>query len=421
MELTSARELTAPVPVRSGERARTAPDPAIWVVVLFGLTSVLQRISVPGLSIPVTVPIAGLWLGLAYFRRVVTIDPRRFLIWCLAAAVSAAMVLPQLVLVASPFVSFNSWALWMVIWLPLVVRLRDRSRIQYLRTLRAIAHVGLVLAALSIAFMVSQLLGLRYYDWLGEVVPSNLLVADYVISYPIAYGSEIYKSNGWIALEPSFMSFMIGVSLVSALVTRMSAIKVLLLLAGLLSTVAGSGIAVVVVYVLCLFLVGRIGNLRRYALPALLMVAAFTTTVFGQAISQRVLEFGEPRSSTSLRAVEPYLLLWPHWVSDPVSVLIGQGPGSSAEVVRGLVIDGLVVPSTAKVLFDYGLVGGTGLIILMIFTYVRSPEPLFALSLAVSMFVLQTASQPLVICSIIALALWSPAPTDGSTESEDNP
>jgi hypothetical protein len=214
---------------------------------------------------------------------------------------------------------------------------------------------------------------------------------------------------------------MIGVCLVSALVTRMSVIKVMLLLAGLLSTVAGSGIAVVVVYVLCLFLVGRIGNLRRYALPALLMVAAFTTTVFGQAISQRVLEFGEPRSSTSLRAVEPYLLLWPYWVSDPVSVLIGQGPGSSAEVVRGMVIDGLVVPSTAKVLFDYGLVGGTGLIILMIFTYVRSPEPLFALSLAVSMFVLQTASQPLVICSIIALALWSPAPTADVTEPEDNP
>jgi hypothetical protein len=421
MELTSTRERTGPLQVRSAERPTAASDPATWVVVLFVLTFLLQRISLPGLSIPVTVAIAGLWLGLAYFRGLVTIDPRRFLTWCLAAAFSAAMVLPQLVLVASPFVSFNSWALWMVIWLPLVVRLRDRSRIHYLRTLRAIAHVGLVLAALSVAFIISQLLGMRYYDWLGEVVPSNLLVDDYAITYPITYGSEIYKSNGWFALEPSFMSFMIGVCLVSALVTQMSVVKVLLLLAGLLSTVAGSGIAVVGVYVLCLLLVGRIGNLRRYALPALLVVAAFTTTVFGQAVSQRVLEFGEPRSSTSLRAVEPYLLLWPHWVSDPVSVVIGQGPGSSAEVVRGLAIEGLVVPSTAKVLFDYGLVGGTGLIILMIFTYVRSPEPLFALSLAASMFVLQTASQPLVICSIIALALWSPAPTADLTELEDKP
>jgi hypothetical protein len=412
MDLTNTAERTVTLSVRPVERRLAAPDPAIWVTVLFGLTFALQRISVPGISIPVTVPIAGLWVGLVFLRGLVTIDPRRFLIWCLAAAASGAMVLPQLVWVASPFVSFNSWALWMVIWLPLVVRLRDRSRVQYLRTLRAVGHVGLGLAALSIAFIVSQLLGLRYHDWLAEVVPHNLLVHDYVISYPITYGSPIYKSNGWIALEPSFMSFMIAVCLVSALVTRMSVVKVTVLIAGLLSTVAGSGMAVVAVYVVCLVIVGRIGNLRRYALPALLVVGGFTTTVFGGAVTQRVLEFGQARSSTSLRAIEPYVQLWPYWISDPMSVVIGQGPGSSAEIVRGLAIAGLLVPNTAKVLFDYGLIGGTGLIILMIFTYVRSPEPLFALSMAASMFVLQTASQPLVICSIMLFAIWSPAPTD---------
>jgi hypothetical protein len=416
MELTSTAERTLTLPVRPERRQRTAPDPAIWVAVLFALTFGLQRISLPGISIPVTVPIAGLWVGLAFLRGLVTIDPRRFLLWCLAAAASGAMVLPQLVLVASPFVSSNSWALWMVIWLPLVVRLRDRSRVHYLRTLRAVAHVGLGLAVLSLAFMVCQLLGVRYHDWIADVVPNHLLVQDYVISYPIMYGSPIYKSNGWVALEPSFMSFMIAIGLVSALVTRLGVAKVLVLLAGLLSTVAGSGMAVVVGYVVGLAVVGRIGNLRRYALPALVLIAGFTSTVFGQAVSQRVLEFGDSRSSTSLRAIEPYVQLWPYWISDPVSVIIGQGPGSSAEVVRDLGIAGLLVPSTAKVLFDYGLLGGTGLIILMIFTYVRSPEPLFALSMAASMFVLQTASQPLVICSIMLFAIWSPAPTDDLAE-----
>jgi hypothetical protein len=417
MELTSTPERIATPPIHSAEQQQVAPpDPAVWVTVLFMLTFLFQRISVPGISIPVTVPIAGLWLGLGFLRGLVTIDPRRFVIWCLAAAVSGAMVLPQLIMVASPYVSFNSWALWIVIWLPLVVRLRDRSRVQYLRTLRAVANAGLGLAVLSIAFMLSQLFGLRYYDWVAAVVPHNLLVHDYVVTYPISYGSPIYKSNGWIALEPSFLSFFIAVCLVSALVTRMSVVKVLVLLAGLLSTVAGSGIAVVIVYMVCLLLVGRIGNLRRYALPAVAVIVGFISTIFGQAISQRVLEFGDPRSSTSLRAIEPYLQLWPYWVGDPPSVIIGQGAGSSAEIIRGLGITGLLVPSTAKVLFDYGLVGGTGLIILMIFTYVRSPEPLFALSLAASMFVLQTASQPLVICSIMLFAFWSPAPTDDLVE-----
>jgi hypothetical protein len=412
MELTCTSERAATLPIRSAERQPAAPDPAVWITVLFVLTYLLQRISLPGISIPVTVPIAGLWMGLAFLRGLVTIDPRRFLIWCLAAALSGAMVLPQLILVASPYVSSNSWALWMVVWLPLVVRLRDRSRVQYLRTLRAIAHTGLGLAVLSITFLISQLLGVRYYDWLAEVVPDNLLVHGYVISYPITYGSEIYKSNGWVALEPSFLSFMIAICLVGALVTQLSVVKVLVLLAGLLSTVAGSGMAVLAGYLVCLLVVGRIGNLRRYALPALLVIGGFATTVFGQAVSERVLEFGASRSSTSLRAIEPYIQLWPYWIDDPVSVVIGQGPGSSAEIVRGLGIAGLLVPSTAKVLFDYGLVGGTGLILLMIYTYVRSPEPLFALSMAASMFVLQSASQPLVICSIMLFAFWAPAPID---------
>ena len=107
MELTGTSERAATLPVRSAERQPAGPDPATWVTVLFALTFLLQRISVPGISIPVTVPIAGLWVGLAFLRGLVTIDPRRFLIWCLVAAVSGAMVLPQLILIARPYVSFN--------------------------------------------------------------------------------------------------------------------------------------------------------------------------------------------------------------------------------------------------------------------------------------------------------------------------
>jgi hypothetical protein len=60
-------------------------------------------------------------------------------------------------------------------------------------------------------------------------------------------------------------------------------------------------------------------------------------------------------------------------------------------------------------LFDYGLIGGSGLIAVMVVTYLRSPEPVFAFSIAVSMFVLQSASQPLVIIAVMMFAFWSPA------------
>ena len=131
------------------------------------------------------------------------------------------------------------------------------------------------MAALSLLFMLAQLLGVRYVDWLAEFVPHALLVQDYVISYPIVYGSPLYKSNAWLALEPSFLSFMIGACVVAALIVRMSVAKVLILIAGLLSTVAGSGIAVVVGYLLGLIVVRRIAALRKYAVPAALLIAGF--------------------------------------------------------------------------------------------------------------------------------------------------
>ena len=48
-------------------------------------------------------------------------------------------------------------------------------------------------------------------------------------------------------------------------------------------------------------------------------------------------------------------------------------------------------------LFDYGLVGGILLIALMASAFVRTPEPTFALALAISMFTVQAAAPPLVV------------------------
>ena len=58
---------------------------------LFVLTVLLQRISLPSISIPVTVPIALIWVGLAWLRGVVTLDPRRLVVWLAAAGISGAL------------------------------------------------------------------------------------------------------------------------------------------------------------------------------------------------------------------------------------------------------------------------------------------------------------------------------------------
>jgi hypothetical protein len=387
----------------------TAPrDPVKWILALLVSTFALQRLSLPGLSIPVTVPIAIIWMGLALYCQVVALDVRRLVLWLTAAAASALIMVPQLLFVQAPFVSPNSWALWMVVWLPLVVHLRDRSRDQWERCLRAIAVFGLVLSGLSILFVLVQLIGFGYRDLLGEVVPANLLVQGYNSSYPIAYGSPLYKSNAWLALEPSFLSFMLGVCIVCGLLARVHPGKMLVLVAGLLATTAGSGIAVVAVAVVAMLATGRWSLLRSYALPVTVLGIVAALTPFGQSILVRTGEAGDEQSSTALRAIEPYKYLWPEWINDPAAVMLGRGAGSSRWVVDNLGISGLLTPNVARLLFDYGLFAGSLLLALMVVTYLRAPEPVLAFALAFSMFTVQAASQPLVVFSVAVAALWSP-------------
>lgn len=383
-------------------------DPVVWGGALFLVTFLFQRIAVPGLPIPITVPLALGWLGLALLLGVVELSLVRLILWLGAAGLSGSLVVVQMMTLTNPFVSVNSWALWIVMWVPLVVQFRQRDHATYLRFARTIASIGLGLAGLSLLFIGTQAVGIRYYDWLSTIVPQNLLVQDFAISYPIVYGSPLYKSNGWIALEPSFMSFFLGVALICALLARMRVLVVLILAAGLFSTVAGSGIALVGVFVIVLTLQGRLGDLRRYLVPGSVIALVFAFSVLGEAVLSRVTEVNQQNSSTALRSTEPYVQLFPYWISNPLGIFIGQGPGSSANVVANLGINGLLVPSVAKLLFDYGLFAGLLLIALMASTYFRGPSFAFAVALAASMFLLQGASQPLAICSILAISLWAP-------------
>jgi hypothetical protein len=390
-------------------RSHRVKDPVPWVAGLFLTTILLQRIAVPGLPIPMTVPLTMAWMVIVWALGIVELNRTRLLVWLFAGAASGLVMAGQVLLVAAPYISFNSWALWMVTWLPIVIEVKNRTRQMYLRCARAIAVIGMGLAVLSILFLAIQLAGVRYYDWLAAFVPGGLLVDGFVTTYPVAWDSPIYKSNGWIALEPSFMSFYLGMSLVCGMLARVSLAGVVLLMLGLLSTLAGSGLAIIAVLLGVLILQGQTYMVRRYAVPMILTTALFAATNLGRALFSRVTEFGSSNSSTALRAVQPYVELWPYWIADPPGIFLGHGAGSSGDVVRSLGLEGLLVPSIAKVIFDYGLIGGALLIALMGITFLKSPSPAFGFTLAASMFFLQAAAQPLVICCILLTAIWAPA------------
>lgn len=410
---------------RNGRRVAGRYDPIRWIVWLFVLNILFQRISIPGISIPFTVPITVLWCFAAWRFGILAVEKRRMILWMGAAAASSAVVLPQVLFVDRPFISVNSWLFWMTMWFPVIFMMVDRSALTYRRMMEAVTTVGLWLSSLSIVFLLSQLAGVAYRDWLFDILPRSLHVEGFAISYPIVWDSPIYKSNGWIMLEPSFMSFTLGVCFMTALLTRARVWKVVWLFLGILTTVAGSGFAIIGVGVLAMLLCGQYSLLRRYVIPGVIVTAIAIPTAIGQVFVERVTEVGETNSSAAMRSFEPYLYLVPRWIHEPWSVWVGFGAGSSRQAVEGSGTDGLIAPMVGKVFYEYGFFAGAALLALAVVPFMRAHERALAATLLAQFFLLQPPAQPIIVPAFIVVTLWSPAPWGyqeaGTGDDEEEP
>ena len=384
---------------------------ARWVAALFLLVVLFQRFAIPG--VPLTgllVPIVLLWTIVALLRGVVELDRTRLTWWFAAAAVSAFFMLVQARFVPGAEVSITAWGLVMAVWLPFTVRMVERGTAAYLAMLGYVVKISTALAILAIMMIASQLIGIPYRDWFAILVPKSLQLEGFILTYPITYGSDIYKASGWIGLEPSVVSALIGLGLLAALFVRARLWVMAILLLGLVSTLSGSGIAIVVVGVLVMLF----HRSRRLLVPfigvSIVVILASAFTQFGQILLGRTTEFQSADSSTSLRALEPYSLLYPRWTESLSGMVLGYGPGSSQRVVSDANILGLLVPSPAKVFFEYGLIAGIVLAAFILLCYWGSPSRAFALTLLCSLWVLQTGITTIVfVTPLLALvSLWSP-------------
>lgn len=384
-------------------------DPVAWVTWLFVLNFCLQRLSLPGISIPVTVPLTVLWLFAGWRLGILAIEPRRTFLWLAAAGASAFVVLPQALFVNRLYISVNSWLFWIVIWIPACFMLVDRTRETFLRTLRSITNVGVGLGALSTAFILAQAV-VPYRDIVADIVPAKFLVSGFNTAYPFYYGSSMTKSNGWLALEPSFMSFTLGLTIMAGLLCGARVWKVVVMAVGMVCTVAGSGFAIVLAGIVIMLLNRQGYLLRRYLVPGVVLGLVAAPTQAGQLIVARMSEGSTSNSSTALRTFEPYLYLFPRWTESFARIWFGGGAGSSREVVEGSGVDGLIVPTVAKVFYDYGLIAGALLFFVVLTCYVRAPEPAISYAVLTSMLILQPPAQPLMIPAFLLSTLWAPVP-----------
>ncbi len=384
---------------------------ARYVGGIFALAILVQRFAVPGVpQASALVPVVILWGVWGVLRGIVEVDRSRLMLW-LAAAGAGALVVPfQLRLVADPLVSPTAYALLFVVWLPVILRIKDRRRSTFVLSLRYITYGAAGLAAGCVIMMASQLAGIPYTDYLAQFVPAKLLLDGFVITYPITFGSNLYRANAWIGLEPSIVSIMMGVGLISALLSGVRIRVLALIVAGLVCATAGSGLAVILVALAVMFGYPVRNNLVRYVPIAVVVAVAVVVTPFGNAILARVTEAGDSQSSTSLRGILPYAYMWPQWVKDPSSVLLGRGPGSSQDIVGHSGIIGLLVPTPIKIFFEYGLIAGLLIAMTILFAYVGGPSRSLPVTLLVSLWLLQPGTTTMVVVLPVYLTStwWAP-------------
>jgi len=402
-----------------------APDPAVdpdgaralkrasarYVAGLFAALVLLQRFATPGQpDVAVLVPLVPLYAGWGMLRGIVQVDRTRLLLW-LAAAGSSAVVIPfQQRLVETPIISITSWGLLFVVWLPAVAQMKDRRGETFLLSMRYIAHIAAVLALGCLIFISSQLAGVPYTDYVAQVVPAPLLLQDFVITYPITYGSQLYRANAWIGLEPSFISMQLGIGLIAAFLAGTRLRILVVIIGGIVAATAGSGLAIVAVAFLVMLGYPVRNNLVRYLPLAVGGAVALVVTPFGRAILARLTEAGDEQSSTSLRGILPYSYVWPRWVYDPMAVVFGRGPSSSQQIVGESGILGLLTPTPVKIFVEYGLLAGMVIAGCILFAYVGGPSRSLSVTLLVSLWMLQpgTTTMAAVLPLFVTTTWWAP-------------
>ncbi len=397
--------LTAAPPIAGGAHRPTVR----WIVGLFAASILLQRFSLPGGIVPILVVIVFAAAGYGLHTGMLAFDRMRLNLYLLAAGLTAAVALPQALFVTSPLISLTSWGLFMTLWAPATLRLTHRDKATLRHAFEGCLRWGIGLAVVAIVMRLVQMAGVPYVDPLA-IVPKTLLVQGYVITYPIEYGSHIYRSNAWIGLEPSIISLQLGIAAVLAVLLRVSPMYLVLLAVGIICTVSGSGVFIVAVALLVMLLMPLRRHLWRYVAAGVITLILAVQTPAGQELAERATEAALAGSSTSLRAIEPYRFLWPIWSETVWPVLFGDGAGSSQQLIEATNRAGLLVASPIKVFFDYGVIAGLALCVFLAFCYFGAPSRALAITLFTSAWVLQpgTTTFVLVLQTLLFVTWWAP-------------
>jgi hypothetical protein len=346
---------------------------SMLVVAVYG-----QRFTLPAGGIPLAVPLVGTYVAVFLLRVRGGIRYNRVRTELYVMAAGAVVVASWFSAQQGHGLSVNSLFLLLVIYLPWVFCVATAYTDLWPRIARLFVRLMVVAGAVGVVQMLAQVAGLwAYEDYLKTFVPPDFLAQGYNTSFPIAYNSPIVKANAFVFLEPSFLCQYLALALVVGVIVRARSWQLLVLALGMVSTLSGTGILLLVVGMA--LVVVRAPRLIRppYLLAGLLGLVIVFQTPAADMLLSRSDEASQSGSSGSLRFVQPYTEAFAGLQAEPVRYLVGAGPGTSDRLLEsdagGKVGEAVVYTIAPKLAFEYGLIAAVVFMAFMLVSILRGP------------------------------------------------
>lgn len=237
------------------------------------------------------------------------------------------------------------------------------------------------------------------YQWLTgrpwpdplRLLPSIVVNDAYNTANPIRYGSALLKPNAVLFLEPSFLSQFLALAIIVALLTRAPVWQPFLLGVGLVSTLSGTGLVLLVVGGLALLLRAPDSLRWSHVVAGVAGVALVFSTPAAGLLLERRAEPARPGTSGHARFVQPYTDTARGLADSPARYAVGAGPGSADRLLAPPGPGGapVVYPVLPKLAFEYGLPAALLVTAFLLTALLRgAPSPVLASTLGVLVFVL---------------------------------
>lgn len=266
------------------------------------------------------------------------------MIWYLLMVLAATIAL----LINPEKSSLSSFILFLIIYstftidlfIPYLLKCKAKNIFEQLLLLGAI---------LGIAQFLVQLKGGTYFE-LSDFLPSSLKLAGFNTYYPLTYGSEINKSNGFFFMEPSFFSQFMALGIIIEMLNQKRILRLVILGLGLLSSFSGTGIILLVI-----FLMPLLAKMKPFVRNFLLFCGCiilfmFMKTEYAEVITSRIFEIKSSDSSAAIRFVNPIRAIFERPF---LSILFGSGAGTCNMIYDQSIANFSAIP---KVLFEYGVI-----------------------------------------------------------------